>query len=350
MIGMKIVAIVAAVAVVGGAATAIIFWPSDDGRGGWYAWDPTVGEIEYSKISATPKIVGVMEDMYRIAYGELPEKMSVPVGEEIEFDPLVEHLSGGEIRINGSLKTSTSPIRPIPVTFTDDEIKNMRIISYGLGFTDSYEAMLGENVWDTVVAAGNSTWNNYPGNGMTGGSLGSEMTISFDALNSFLNSWDDDGETFCLVVWGYISNYDALLDALPKNVKILCIDYYAMTSLAYPESLGYLLSVVDALGQLIGIDTEDNDVISDIQDRLFTMKDSIPEKGVTAYMETSSGTSPGTNTLTQLCFDVLGLTNINTTSGTYTLSDEVVVTSAPKVIFFDVNDPRTMDQKMRVTV
>ncbi|MCL2786090.1 MAG: hypothetical protein FWD81_02565 [Methanomassiliicoccaceae archaeon] len=346
MITSKVIVIAVAALFIGGATVAVAFWPEgESGKGGWYSWDPAVGEVDYSKISATPKIIDAIEGIYGIVYGDLPEKVSVPEGSELTYASLVEHTDDG-ITINGARRGAGGTPTATPVSFTTDEIKDMRIISYGLGFTDSYVQMLGADVWDSVVAAGNTTWNGYSANGMAGGTLGSEYTLSVDSLNAFFkdrDGWED--ETFCLVVWGYITNYDALMTAISAiggNVKVLCIDYYAITS------LGYLLSVVDALGQLVGIDTADNASLSDFQDRLYSMTASITENDLTVYMELPAGTSPGTGTLTQLCFDVLELNNINKTAGTSILSDEVVVTSMPDVILFDVKDTRTMDQRMRL--
>jgi hypothetical protein len=343
--------VIAAVVLVVICAAAIVLWPSGGGgKEGWYAWDPTVGEIDSSKISATPKIIDVIEDMYHVAYGDLPQRKTAP---DMAFPSLVEPAANGSgIVIKGSLKTSAGPVVDVPVYLTHEEIENMKIISYGLGFTDSYAKMFDDrddSVWDTVVAAGNSTWSNYD-HQMEGTSLGSEMTISFDALNAFLTAREGSAdETFCLVVWGYIVNYDALNSALSEagytNVKILCVDYYAITS---PESF---VSVIDALGQLAGIQTKDNGAITDFQDRLFTMTDAISasDAALTVYMELDAlGKSPGTGTLAQLCFDILGLENINETPGIDIFSREVVVTSTPDVIFFDVRDTRTMNQKMRV--
>jgi ABC-type Fe3+-hydroxamate transport system substrate-binding protein len=116
-------------------------------------------------------------------------------------------------------------------------------------------------------------------------------------------------------------------------------------------SLSYLLSVVDALGWLVGKGTEQNDAAINFQERVGAIDSKLSSvtSKKTVYMELPAGTSPGANTLTQLCFDLLRLNNINTTSGTNMFSDADVVTALPEVIFFDVRDSRTMDQKMRVT-
>jgi hypothetical protein len=230
-------------------------------------------------------------------------------------------------------------------------IDNMKIISYGVGFTDTYVQMFGDDVWDIVVAAGNSTWNSYPDNGMQWDrTLALEMTINRVNLLSFLTSdaYDKNG-TYCLVVWGYMLNYTAIKDAIAgggfDNVEILCIDYYRAT-----ESLENLLSSIDALGWLVGKSTAENSVVTDFQERLCAIENAVASQGkrMTAYMERSDGTSAGAKTLTQLCFDVLGLRNINKTTGTFVFGDVHVVTAAPNVIFFDTKDPRTMNQKMRV--
>ncbi|MCL1984671.1 MAG: hypothetical protein FWG58_04670, partial [Methanomassiliicoccaceae archaeon] len=70
MIRMKIVAAAVAALCVCGAAAAI-FWPDDDD--GWYAWGPTVGDIDYSKISATPRIIDAIEQMYGLVHGDIPD-------------------------------------------------------------------------------------------------------------------------------------------------------------------------------------------------------------------------------------------------------------------------------------
>jgi len=337
MIGNKIIVIIIAALVVVG-ATAIVLWPSGERTG---EWTPIVGDVEYSKISATPRIIDAIEEMYETVYGELPETVSAPEDKMLEFTSLVQTITGGI-----EIKSPRTGSPDSTVSFTNDEISSMKVISYGLGFTDSYAEMLGGDVWGTVVAAGNTTWTNYPGNGMDGGTLGSEYGLSAEALLGFLRE-ADGSNTYCLLVWGYITNYDVIAAAISdySNVKILCVDYYAI------NSLNYLLSVIDALGQLIGISTEDNTLISEFQDRLYTMTSSIPsDPEIKVYMELTNGNSPGRGTLTQLCFDVLNLENINETSGTNKLSDEIVVSSKPDVIFFDVKDTRTDDQKLRFIV
>ena len=235
----------------------------------------------------------------------------------------------------------------------------MKIISYSSGVTDSYVEMQGiDNVWDTVVAAGNSTWDNYADNGMDHWSnsatdtLGSEYKeISTENLINYLNyaEANTNGYHYCVVIWGYITNYDEIYDALSgagySNVDILCIDYYSITSFEY------LLSVIDALGQIVGIEPEENVSINDFQLRLYVMTNALESNNDThsVYLETAKGKSPGTDTLAQLCFDVLELDNINTISGTTLISDEIVLIERPDVIFFVKGDTRTMDEKMRVT-
>ena len=337
MTGSKMIVIIVASLVVAGAA-AVVLWPSGEKTGDW---EPIIGDVDYSRISATPNILDAIEDMYETVYGELPPKTAAPDDKKLEFASLVQTTAGGI-----TIKSPRTGSPDSTVSFTNDEISSMKVISYGLGFTDSYAGMLGAGVWDTVVAAGNTTWTNYATNGMSGETLGSEYTLNREAVLNFLKT-ADTGNTYCLVVWGYIMNYDAVIEALAGygNVKVLCVDYYAI------NSLNYLLSVVDALGQLIGISTADNPLISEFQDRLYTMTDSIPsDPDIKVYMELTNGNSPGNGTLTQLCFDVLKLKNINDTSGTNKLSDEIVVSSKPDVIFFDVKDTRTDDQKLRFIV
>jgi len=337
MIGSKAIVVIIATLVVAG-ATAAVFLPSGEKSG---EWEPIIGDIDYSKISATPRIIDVIEEMYETVYGELPATVSAPDDKKLEFASLVQTTSGGI-----TIKSPRTGSPDSTVSFTNDEINTMKVISYGLGFTDSYAKMLGNDVWDTVVAAGNTTWNSYATNGMSGGTLGSEYTLNRETVLDFLKT-ADSGNTYCLVVWGYITNYTAVVEALAEydNVKILCVDYYAI------DSLNYLLSVVDALGRLVGISTADNPLISEFQDRLYTMTSSIPsDTDIKVYMELTNGNSPGSGTLTQLCFDVLGFENINDTSGTNKLSDEIIVSSKPDVIFFDVKDTRTDDQKLRFIV
>ncbi|MDR0198782.1 MAG: hypothetical protein LBI08_03465, partial [Methanomassiliicoccaceae archaeon] len=171
MIVSKIVSIVIATVVIGGSA-AIVLWPIEDR--GWYAWDPVVGEIECAKISATPRIIEPIEQMYTIAYGT-----AVPapkLGAKISFDPIAGETDDG-VWIKSS---GTGPgVADATLHFTNEAVSNMKIISYGAGFTDSYIKMLGEDVWSTVVAAGNSTWSAYPKNGMAWNmTLAAEMTVS----------------------------------------------------------------------------------------------------------------------------------------------------------------------------
>jgi hypothetical protein len=376
MMKRKIVVIAVAALVIGGAAAAVAFWPSGDNKG-WYAWDPTVGfELEYSKITATPNIIDSIEYMYKIAHGNgsLPELRPVPEGEEIGFTSLVEPAGDG-IRINGTLRSSTGSPVNVPVEFTADELSRLKIISYGAGFTDSFVKMFEhseESVWDTVVAAGRSTWDGYPNNGMRTENLGSEMFTlqSVEALNSLFKDREAAGifdkEVYCIIAWGYISHtgpdnaHDRLNDVIIKNyknVKVLYIDYYSIVSqgLSADDTLGNLLSAVDALGHLIPSvamdDKGENKVIADFQNRLYTIKDAIPsDTKRTVYMELIAGTSPGAGTLAQMCFDILGLENIKKTPGTTKLSDEAVMTSEPDVIFFDIRDGRTEERKMRIVI
>jgi len=359
MMKSKIITIAVA-AIIIGAAVAVVFWPSENK--GWHAWNPTVGEIDYSSISATPNIIGVIEEMYMIVYDEeLPDPV---VNAEMDFKSLVTlnevevevENEDGEISMITSIITSvkssgTGPgVQERSIEFTEDMINNMKIISYGKGFTDSYIEMLGESVWDRVVAAGNSTWNAYGDNTMLWEeTLGSEFTINTLNLLSFLNVHLDSESTYCLVVWGYITNYDAVMSAISgfDNVELLCIDYSWTIG-----SIKNLLAVVDALGWLIGISTEENDALMDFYGRYAAIEQAVLSNptNMTVYMEIAGARSPGGNTLTQLCFDVLGLENINTTSGINVFSDVEVVRSAPDIIFFDRNDPRTMEQKMRIVM
>jgi len=345
----KVSAAAVAALVIGGAVAIIMLLP-DDNRG-WYAWDPTVGEIDYSRVSATPKIVDVIEQMYGIAYHE---KVPKPIkGAKMDFVSLAEPADGGVyIKSSGSGKG----VPDTRIFFTNEMTKNMKIVSYGSGFTDTYVQMLGDSVWDVVVAAGNSTWNAYPNNGMLWKqTLAAEMTLNVVNLLSFLRSDAyDAGSTYCLVIWGYMLNYAAVKDALAgagySNVEILCIDYYKTIG-----SLENLLSFIDVLGWLIGVSTADNSAVTDFQERmcaidaaLSSKKDGMIRGGMTVYMERSDGTSPGTNTLMQLCFDLLRLENINKTSGTSVFGDVHVVAAAPDVILFDIKDQRTIYQKMRI--
>ena len=136
------------------AGAAVLLMPKESK--GWYSWDPTVGEVDYTMISATPKIMDVLEDMYSIVYGELPSRETeVPASQLLEYESLVTDTATG-IDVQ-----SRSSILPLPSTFedtvslTDSEIQNMKIISYSSGLTDCFVSMLGEEqVWDTVVAAG----------------------------------------------------------------------------------------------------------------------------------------------------------------------------------------------------
>ena len=355
MIESKITAAVIAVLFIGGAA-AVTMLPLED-REGWYAWDPAVGDVDHQSISATPKIINAIEQMYVTAYGKLPPRLEAPKG--TWDNPLTERIDGG-IRINGSLGTSGGAVTPVPVTFTDDDVRNMKVISYGAGFTDSFTEMFkgrDGSVWDTVVAAGNSTWNAYPDNGMKGSTLGSEWNISFDALNAAFSG--DDGlskeHAYCLIVWGYVGQtvHNSIMSGISSmtdvKMSVLYIDYY---SLINSDSFDNILYTVDALGLLIGIDTDDNRALSDLRDRLYSVSKSLetdPAAGtLKVYMELSTGNSPGKGTLAQLCFDTLMLDNINTTGSTTKLSDEIVVMSSPDVIFFDIADKRTIYQKMRI--
>jgi len=355
MIESKIAAMMVAALVIGG-ATAVTMLPLED-KVGWYAWDPAVGDVDHQSISATPKIIDAIEQMYKTAYGKLPTKLEAPKG--AWDNPLVDRLDSG-IRINGSLGTSGGAVTPVPVTFTDDDIRNMKVISYGAGFTDSFVEMFrgrDGSVWDTVVAAGNSTWSSYPKNGMKGSTLGSEWSISFDALNAAFGSGNLSKEhTYCLIVWGYVGQtvHNSIMTGISSmtdvRMSVLYIDYY---SLINSDSFDNILYTVDALGLLIGIDTDDNRALSDFQDRLYSMNKALetdPSAGtLKVYMELPSGNSPGKGTLAHLCFDTLMLDNINTTAGSSTkLSDEIVVMSSPDVIFFDVTDKRTIYQKMRI--
>ncbi|MCL2711957.1 MAG: hypothetical protein FWD37_01605 [Methanomassiliicoccaceae archaeon] len=332
MIASKIIVMAVAALCVGGAAAAVVFWP-DGGSG---EWDPMIGEVDYSLISTTPRIVEVMESMYEQVYGDLPAKKTAP-SNYLKFNSLVETVSGG-IRIKSSTGTGGY------VNFASGDLSNMKIISYGRGFTDTYAKMLGNNVWNTVKAAGSSTWTNYPTNGMTSANLGSEMSFAYENLAGFLSG--DKTTPYCVIVWGY-SNTDPIKKLQTdlagdgySNVKVLTIDYYSMTSWEY------FLSVIDALGQLINVKTASNTALTDFKNRLYTIENAVAEKvGKKVYLETSSNTSPGPNTLTQLCFDSLGLTNINTISGTNNLNDEVIVSSRPDVIFY-VKGDTTVDARM----
>lgn len=341
-------------------AGASVYFMSNNDDKGWYAWDPTVGEVDYTKITATPQIIDSIEEMYQTVYGELPSTSGVvvPEDEKLVYESLVTDTAGG-IQVRSVMSaTSGNDQHTGSVYFTDEEIENMKIISYSSGVTDSYVEMLGtDNVWNTVVAAGNSTWKNYADNDMENwstsatGTLGSEYTISTENLLSYLNyaNADTNGEHYCVVVWGYITDYDKicndLSDAGYSNVDILCIDYYSITSFEY------LLSVVDALGQIVGIEPEENVSIDDFQLRLYVMMNALESNTDehTVYLERADRKSPGADTLAQLCFDVLKLENINTVSGTTMVSDEIVSVERPDVIFFTKGDTRTMDEKMRVT-
>ena len=350
---------VVAILVIAGISV-FVFLDNKGEKGSWYDWDPTTGEVDYTKISTTPQIIDQLEAMYEVIYGTLPstDGVIIPEGEELQYNSLVTKVSGG-IEVKSNYTNSSGSLDTKTIYFTDSEISKMKIISYGFGITDSYVDMLGATVWDTVVAAGNTTWDDYPDNEMinwsdggSSGSLGSEYTLDVQNLLSYLEKVGakDDGNTYCLTVWGYIKNYDDVVDKLSvngyTNVEVLRIDYYAITSFEY------LLSVQDLLGQIVGIDSLDNYAISNLQLRYYVIEEALESNTDVkkVYLERADKKSPGPETLSQLCFDVLKLTNINTTKGTTMLSDEVIVSEQPDYIFFVKGDIRSMDQKMRVTV
>lgn len=353
----KLIAVIAAaVIVVAAIAAFVVLTDKDDSeeKKGWYMWDPVVGDVNYTKISITPEIVDAIENMYTTTYGDLPSKITdIPANGMISYTPLGEDTGTGiSIKSKGA---------SAPVTFTTEEISNMKIISYSSGITDTYSKLLGDDVWNTVVAAGNSTWTKYTDNSMINwssdatGTLGSEYTLSTENLLGYLSKADaaNNGNTYCILAWGYIKNYSevsaVLADNGYDNVKVVCIDYYAISE---ADDLGYFLSVIDLLGKIVGVNSDDNTCLSDIQQRLYSITESLKDEtgNKTVYMETAAKKSPGYNTLAQLCFDILKLKNINNTEGTQNISDEIIVSNEPSVIFFTDGDSRTMDQKMRITV
>jgi len=353
--------VVSVVAILIIAGISVFVWSDNkEENGGWYAWDPTIGEVDYTKISTTPQIIDQLETMYEVVYGTLPstDGVTIPDGKELQYNSLVTKVSGG-IEVKSNYTNSSGFLDTKTIYFTDSEISKMKIISYGYGITDSYVDLLGATVWDTVVAAGNTTWDDYPDNEMinwsdggSSGSLGSEYNLSELNLLSYLEKAGakDNGNTYCLVVWGYIQNYDdvvkMLFDNGYTNVEVLRVDYYAITSFEY------LLSVQDLLGQIVGIDSLDNGVISNFQLRYYVIEEALESDTDVkkVYLERADKKSPGSETLSQLCFDTLKLTNINITKGTTMLSDEVIVSEQPDYIFFVKGDTRSMDQRMRVTV
>jgi ABC-type Fe3+-hydroxamate transport system substrate-binding protein len=321
---------------------------------GWYAWGPTVSEVEYSEISTTPEIIDSLTSMYYAVYGNVP---GIGTG-ALEYPSLVTDTAAGIEVVSAMSATSGNTKHTGKVSFTSAELENLKIISYGSGFTDCLVELLGDSVWSKVVAAGNTTYDRYPDNGMENwstsgnGTLGSEYILSTENITSYLEYTNakDSGDTYCLVMWGYVKNYDVIHDSIEalgyKNVKMLCVDYYSITNIEG------ILSVMDVMGRLAGVSSEDNKSIYMFQSRLSGIIESLDGKAPvkTVYLERADGKSPGSGTLAQACFDILKMTNINTSEGTTKVSDETVVSSRPDVIFFATEDERTMDQKMRVTV
>jgi hypothetical protein len=327
----KIAAFGIAIAILLTGFAAYIYWPQEKSNG-WYSWNPTVGTVDYTKITISPNIMDAVEGMYVTVYGELPSTEGVTVPEE-EMIPVFPLNLGADVRGSG-----------------------VKIISYSAGVTDTYVSLLGSEVWNTVVAAGNSSWRNYSNNGMEKwdhdqngffGSLGSENTISTSTLVRYLDHLNDHTTEYCVIMWSYTTNIDEVRSAVANagydNVEFAIVgDSYKAPS--DPD----ILSTIAALGEIVGISGSENKVMYQYQTRCYVISNSLKDVEYrTVYLELADGKSPGAYTLTQYCFDFLHLKNINGTSGITKLSDSTIENAKPSYIFFTFSDARSMDVKMR---
>ncbi|MDR1404162.1 MAG: hypothetical protein LBJ20_01150 [Candidatus Methanoplasma sp.] len=373
----KIIAVFAAIVVVIAAAAAVIVLNSgsENEKGGLYALNAQVISVDMGGISATPKMVESIEDLYGQVYGDYVRtgftindaKSDTEFWNKYcDYDSVVASNPDGSYTVRIEIQSGE---REITLEAEADAMLSMGTIYmttvyYYLCHKYSEEpysdGALGngdlKEEFQRVIAGGTSL--TYVGNQTElGGYFDADQYL--DAGQNTIGNYDlekmgqhvkdlaDMGRSVILVGSGKSVSDSSY--ATIRNVVLTQGGEEAV--LVTATDIKDAFANIECLGYILGYGEYANALIEDLQVRLYTVYYSIQQRnqnteGHSVYWEDYSGSSIRATGMSANIMNFMGWdTSLLTNSE---IDTEALLQEKPDIIVFYTNDTRPMDTKMRV--
>lgn len=348
----------------------------DDGDkkkvGGLYALDAQIIGVDMGGITATPKMVTSIEDLYRQVYGDtIKSGFTIEDArsdsdfwdEYCDYDPIVTVGEGGAITVLTSSKGYDE--KYVTLSGTADKMLSMGTMymttlyyficqKYGVEpYSDAAENSAGVKADFQKIVAGGTDLVYVEGN--------TELIEYFDAgtyldagqhtigdyeletLASNVAALAGDGSDVVLIATGKSVDADRH-DSLEQTVKAQGgMDVLFITASTIKDSW----SNIEALGYIFGFGEQTDDLIEGLQVRLYAVYKSLEDQTEEhkVYWESSTGSTVRASGMSKSIMDFMGW---NTTLlGSGEVDTETLLSEKPDILIYYTNDLRPLDEKMR---
>ncbi len=369
----KLIAILAVIIVVVAAAAAVVMLNSGSEKktGGLYALDAQVISVDMGGITATPKMVASIEELYEQVYGDLV-KTDFTIedakndtkfwNEYCNYDPVVKDNQNGTFTVTISLSSGD---RDITLNSTANSM-----LSMGTMYMTTVYYFLCEKY--DVEPYSNNALNNSDLKKEFQSIVAGATSLSYVESNTELIDYFDK-DTYKDCGQNTIANYDTEqmgqdtkdLSSAGKNV-ILVASGKSVSDSAYntmrntfqanggmepvlvtASSIKEAFANIECLGYILGFGEYTDDLIEDLQVRLYAVYYSLQQKSDEhkVYWETYAGKSISMRGMSESVLEFMGWNTSLINGGE--VDTETLLQEKPDIIIFYTNDTRSMDDKMR---
>lgn len=374
----KVWAVVAAIVIIVAGAGVYVYTNSGDsgeeGKGGFYSWNPNVVEVNDKYSNLTPAFMSIVEEVYTSVYGEIPSYEGISLEDIPEkylypYDSYVQSNVDGTLTVKTFDNTSTGTsaayaekiISFIPtqiIAYTDTYIDTIYMILcdyYGEEDHVGNSIQADQKLWELIPAMTSTVRDNLENNfGLVVPESVTIIGTSQEDLVDYCSSISSDENVLVLMSEYNIrsTNKSSWWDTNQSieansggNIQFL----YLLSN-----SPSMVLSSIEMIGKVIGFDNT-RSMMTSILAEIYVMQKSIDDlcsdgNYLTFYAETASANSVGSDTLMGGIMDsILKMDNIfdGSLMGSK-MSDEDIILAEPQVLIFYDSDSRTLDECMRV--
>lgn len=374
--------VISAIAVVAILVTtsAFVVLRNDGGEGysydtskGWYSWDPIALETKSAYYSITPLLVEGTELLYKGIYGKDVDisgyNLSDIPSDFLSYDSLVVSKDATTVTIKSTIRDTTAPSGRAVVEVATPRCPDNLLTTAGYAATlynllklkTGDAAQAESQMWNYIFGLDKSA---FPGAsadmsklyGLTIPSGVVKVVSTYDLVGNsenyidYINDGTSDGKTIVTMMAGSLKqNYSELggfNDIMSSKGGAAAALFF------FSNNIGDVLAAVEVIGAVYDLEDQAKQFIDNLRLEFYAMNQEAIKQGVskTVYLEANTGTSAGRGTITQGVFEVLNLTNINTSNDWSSLSEETIIDSMPDVIIFYDTNKKTWDERMRVGV
>lgn len=371
-----VVATIVVVVIIAAAATVVVMNNNGekeyeyDPSKGWYSWDPITLETKTSYFSITPLLTTGVEKMYEDIYGEKVDYSKYTIDDVPEdflsYESLIVSVNENNVVVNSTVRESSASSGGVAIKTTVDKCPDNLLCTAGYAATlytlleMKYGASTAETkLWDYVYGLDKSS---FPGQSADMKALYGltipEDVISITSTYSLISNLEayvdyvggatSNGESFVMMASGALGNDYSELG--PFYNVLESANGPASSVFFFSNNIGDVLAAFEVVGAIYDLEDQAKQYIDNIRLTLYSInQESLAHNaGYTVYLESNSGTACGNGTITSDAFELLGLSNINTTDQWQTISEEVIIDKMPNVIIFYDNNTKSWDERMRV--